>query len=206
MSRDVANGADKKKHFAGGPCGDIDKCEPNPLQLVFLVDGSESIAPEEFQKSLQWVLTTINDLKPADRNVTRVILFQYSESVRQEMDRYVRESAEEIRAAVEGINQIRQGTRPYTALRQIVSGISPAFYNVLITLSDGLSRKEVRDPTAIDNARAMFKTMVAVHVGDNEDANVLADFAGDNPVMESREDARIPDIIDDIIRKSHEGK
>ena len=58
----------QRKCFAG--------CRTTKLELVFLVDGSSSVSPQDFQLAKEWIRNmTLNfDISPA---TTRVAVVQY---------------------------------------------------------------------------------------------------------------------------------
>ena len=61
------------------------QCRPQPLDVVFLVDGSRSIRPNNFEIIKQYVRETIPVLAPISPKDTQVAILQFGSIVRQEI-------------------------------------------------------------------------------------------------------------------------
>lgn len=185
-----------------------DKCEPLSTRLVFLIDGSESISPEHFNDSLQWVLDTVGKFRDKDSRELRVTAVQYSENANPEIqNERIEASADEIKSDIESIVQIREGTKPYTSLDYINKNVDldNSFYNVLITLGDGRSRNEVKNINIINAAKRNYNVMLSVGLGDDLDMSTLLDFAHRSVPFPINDTVTLDGNINNITKESHEG-
>lgn len=144
-----------------------------PIDLVFLVDGSESISDENFDTSLDWVLRTIDVFLAGRTDGLNVYLVQYSWNATLEINEAVISSSSEISDEVKNIDQIASGTRGYESLQYVNNQVFPLTqadtYKILITLTDGKSNLDYltadKRQEIVDTARRNFDLMVAVSVG-----------------------------------------
>ena len=103
------------------PCksDDVKKmCSAQPLDLVFLIDGSDSIMIADFEKVKEWITELITLMESAKlKQATNVIITQFSTSAQTEVQSTVNDHS-----IVEKINQIEQmakGTNLYAGLSHI---------------------------------------------------------------------------------------
>ena len=93
-------------------------CSAQPLDLVFLIDGSDSIMIADFEKVKEWITELITLMESAKlKQATNVIITQFSTSAQTEIQSTVNDHS-----IVEKINQIEQmakGTNLYAGLSHI---------------------------------------------------------------------------------------
>ena len=92
-----------------------DACRIYPVNIVFLVDGSESIQRENFDEIRQWILSVIDSFQPESRPTPmKIIIVQFSDKPFIEVERYVTNSSEEIQDSLSfNFQQMRSGTKTY---------------------------------------------------------------------------------------------
>ena len=155
-------------------------CSVHPIDLVFLVDGSDSISSSNFEVVRDWVLSIVESFLNKRRSLG-VAVVQFSEESKVEVDYRTVRNVYEIRGSLVRMTQLRMGTNPYTALRlinsEIVQQLTPTAFKVLITLTDG-TMNEDRDTEAVETARSAFHNMMSVTVGEYENHDV-SDFTKD---------------------------
>ncbi|XP_061082199.1 collagen, type XXVIII, alpha 2a isoform X1 [Conger conger] len=134
-------------------CGCGIRCKDRPLELVFVIDSSESVGPENFEIIKDFV-TTLVDRVTVGRNATRIGLVLYSMDVRVQFNlaRYV--AKEDIKQAIRNMAYMGEGTRTGTAIHKATH---EAFYTarsgvrkVAIVITDGETDK--REPVELESA------------------------------------------------------
>nr|XP_039263575.1 collagen alpha-1(XXVIII) chain-like isoform X1 [Styela clava] len=183
-------------------------CTEYPVDLVFLIDGSDSIDRDDFANVQQWILQTVKSFAPMDReSPLQIDVVQFSEASRTEVHSLIYESSNEIKDRVESIEQMRSGTKTYRGLRFVNSNVSPGIrpdsYKILITMTDG-DASEDRDQSAIDEAREFYNIMLAVGVGDKIRFEELEDFAHmtKNRVFTVDDFARLESVVEQLVLES----
>lgn len=129
------------------------KCKERPMELVFVIDSSESVGPENFETIKDFV-TRLVDRTTVGRNSTRIGLILYSLDVLLEFNlaRYL--TKEDVKEAIRKMPYMGEGTYTGTAIRKATQ---EAFFNarfgvqkVAIVITDGQTDK--RDPVKLDLA------------------------------------------------------
>lgn len=195
-------------HIADTP-SNIEECKEYPIDLVFLVDGSDSIDREDFSRVKEWILSTVDSFSTnGDRNrqtQLHIDVVQYSERSQIEVHSFIESSSAEIRDRVVGIEQMRSGTKTYSGLRFVNERVSPdtrtSAYKILITLTDG-DASEDRDSAAIAEARSFYNIMMGVGVGDKVNFEELKDFAHGGRVVTVDDFAALDGIVSQIVSDS----
>jgi len=160
---------------------DIQVCTEAPVDLTFLLDGSDSIDREDFDSIKNWTLQTVDAFDPSARRVPLLLsVVQFSEQSKIEVEQEVRSSSAEVAGQVYDIEQMRSGTKTYRALAFVNQNVYPTLrrnsYKILITMTDG-DASEDRNQEAIDQAHQNFNMMIAVGVGRKVDEEELRDFS-----------------------------
>ena len=90
-------------------------CRVYPINIVFLVDGSESITRENFDEIRQWILSVVDSFQPRDRPTPmKIIIVQFSDTPFIEVEKYVTNSSEELQDSLNfNFQQMRSGTKTY---------------------------------------------------------------------------------------------
>ena len=119
------------------------------MDLVFIIDGSKSLGPVNFELVKGFVNAVVDSLD-VSRNGTRVGLLQYSTKVRTEftLGRYT--SARDVKEAVSRVQYMGRGSMTGMALRHMfqtsftaMEGARLGVRRVTIVLTDGRSQDDV---------------------------------------------------------------
>ncbi|XP_039536802.1 cartilage matrix protein isoform X2 [Pimephales promelas] len=141
----------------------------NAADVVFLIDGSKSVRPENFELVKKWINLIIDKLDVSETN-THVGLVQYSSSVKQEfpLGRYNNKKA--LKEAVKKMGYMERGTMTGQAINFLVDnsftpsqGARPGVPKVGIVFTDGRSQDYIGD--AAKKAKENGFEMFAVGVG-----------------------------------------
>lgn len=119
--------------------------------LVFLIDGSKSVRPENFELVKKFINQIVDTLDVSDR-LAQVGLVQYSSSVRQEFPLGRFHTKKDIKAAVRNMSYMEKGTMTGAALKYLIdnsftvsSGARPGAQKVGIVFTDGRSQDYIND-------------------------------------------------------------
>ena len=195
-------------HGFAAPVGlkdDIKVCSEFPVDLTFLLDGSDSIDREDFARIQNWTLQTVDAFEPSSRREPIFLsVVQFSDQSQIEFQRQVASGSYEVSALVYGIDQMRSGTKTYRALDFVNRNVYPTLrsesYKILITMTDG-DASEDRNAEAIEQALNNFDMMVAVGVGRKIDEEELLDFSSSNFVFTVENFNALEGIISTIIER-----
>ncbi|NWR95809.1 MATN1 protein, partial [Furnarius figulus] len=156
------------------------------LDLVFLIDGSKSVRPENFELVKKFINQIVDSLEVSDKQA-QVGLVQYSSSVRQEFPLGQFKNKKDIKAAVKKMSYMEKGTMTGQALKYlvdssftIINGARPGVPKVGIVFTDGRSQDYITD--AAKKAKDSGFRMFAVGVG-NAVEDELREIASE-PVAE----------------------
>ncbi|CAM4620124.1 unnamed protein product [Leuciscus chuanchicus] len=134
-------------------CGCGVKCKERPMELVFVIDSSESVGPENFEIIKDFVAALVDRLT-VGRNATRVGLVCYSLEVQLEFNlaRYM--TKQDVKQAIHRVSYMGEGTYTGSAIRKATQ---EAFYSartgvrkVAIVITDGQTDK--REPVKLEIA------------------------------------------------------
>lgn len=127
-------------------------CRQTPLELVFVIDSSESVGPDNFNVIKDFVNALI-DRASVSRDTTRVGVVLYSHinavvvGLRQEATR------DEIKSAVRSMTYLGEGTFTGSAIRQanqVFKAARAGVRTVAIVITDGQADK--RDAVSLESA------------------------------------------------------
>uniref|UniRef100_A0A8C6YKR3 VWFA domain-containing protein n=1 Tax=Nothoprocta perdicaria TaxID=30464 RepID=A0A8C6YKR3_NOTPE len=162
--------------FAG--CGI--KCKEIPMELVFVIDSSESVGPENFEIIKDFV-TTLVDRVTVGRNATRIGLVLYSLEVRLEFGLNKYTTQQDVKQAIRKMQYMGEGTYTATAIRKATQegffGARTGVRKVAIVLTDGQAdkREAVKLDIAVREAHAANIEMYAIGIVNTSDPT-QADF------------------------------
>ncbi|XP_032375562.1 collagen, type XXVIII, alpha 1b isoform X2 [Etheostoma spectabile] len=148
-------------------------CRQTPLELVFVIDSSESIGPDNFNVIKDFVNALI-DRASVSRDTTRVGVVLYSHinmvvvSLRQEATR------DEIKSAVRSMTYLGEGTFTGSAIQQanqVFKAARAGVRKVAILITDGQADKRdaVSLESAISEARGIDIEMFVIGVVNESD-------------------------------------
>ncbi|XP_040595556.1 collagen alpha-6(VI) chain isoform X2 [Mesocricetus auratus] len=153
-------------------------CEIEKVDLVFLMDGSNSIHPNDFQKMKEFLASVVQDFD-VSLNRVRIGVAQFSDSYRSEflLGAFTGEKA--ITTQIESIQQIFGYTHIGEALRKVRyyfqpdtgSRINAGTPQVLLVLTDGRSQDEVAQ--AAEELRHRGVDIYSVGIGDVDDQQLI---------------------------------
>ncbi|KAK6471650.1 matrilin-4-like [Huso huso] len=147
-------------------------CRSANIDLVLIIDGSKSVRPQNFELVKQFVNQVVDSLD-VSASGTRVGLVQYSSRVRTEFPLSQYQSAEDIKAAVLGVQYMEKGTMTGLALKHMAEnsfseaeGARPLTRNIPrvgLVFTDGRSQDNISEWAK--RAKDAGITMYAVGVG-----------------------------------------
>ncbi|KAM3675815.1 LOW QUALITY PROTEIN: matrilin-3 [Ammospiza maritima maritima] len=155
----------------GGRSADT-ACKNRPLDLLFIVDSSRSVRPEEFEKVKLFLSEMIDTLDVGERT-TRVAVVSYASTVRVEFPLRTHFDRASLKEAVSRIAPLSAGTMTglaiQTAMEEVFTeemGARPATFSiprVVIVVTDGRPQDQVQGVAA--SARTAGIEIYAVGVG-----------------------------------------
>ncbi|KAA0710357.1 Cartilage matrix protein [Triplophysa tibetana] len=144
-------------------------CSNAATDVVFLIDGSKSVRPENFELVKKWINQIIDKLDVSENNA-HVGLVQYSSAVRQEFPLGRHNNKKDLKDAVKRMVYMERGTMTGLALNFLSDnsftpsqGARPGVPKVGIVFTDGRSQDYIGD--AASKAKENGFKMYAVGVG-----------------------------------------
>ncbi|XP_067300615.1 collagen, type XXVIII, alpha 2a [Pseudorasbora parva] len=182
-------------------CGCGIKCKERPMELVFVIDSSESVGPENFEIIKDFV-TALVDRVTVGRNATRIGLILYSLDVHLEFNlaRYM--TKQDVKKAIRNMPYMGEGTYTGTAIRKATQ---EAFYSarngvrkVAIVITDGQTdkRESVKLDIAVREAQVANIEMYALGIVNTSDPT-QAEFLRELNLIASDPDSEHMFLIDD---------
>ncbi|XP_028326883.1 matrilin-2-like [Gouania willdenowi] len=145
------------------------ECTDGAMDLVFVIDGSKSLGPSNFERVKHFVNTIVDSLDISKMG-TRVGLIQYSTKVRTEFTLGQHTSASVIKRAVTRMQYMGRGSMTGSALRHMFElsfsaeeGARANVSRVSIVFTDGRSQDDVSEWAS--KAKASGVTIYALGVG-----------------------------------------
>ncbi|KAK6310137.1 hypothetical protein J4Q44_G00200180 [Coregonus suidteri] len=183
-------------------CGCGIKCKEMPMELVFVIDSSESVGPENFEIIKDFV-TALVDRTTVGRNATRIGLVMYSLDVQLEFNlaRYM--TKQDVKEAIRKMPYMGEGTYTGTAIRKATQ---EAFYSartgvrkVAIVITDGKTdkREPVKLDIAVREAHAANIEMYALGIVNTSDTT-QDEFMRELNLIASDPDSEHMYLIDDF--------
>merc|ERR1711935_313105 len=172
------------------------------LDVIFLVDGSDSIRKREWPLVTNWTNTLVERVQPLDREKDSIFVFQqYSSAedfplpvmgtIKSESDPdFAPGELAQLMTLINAVEQKAKGTDTYHALGQLESIFSRELRSdasgndevttVLITLTDGAARDQRnRREDVINSLKVRTDIMVAVGVGEKINKDDMLDISDD---------------------------
>ncbi|NXI24227.1 COSA1 protein, partial [Sterrhoptilus dennistouni] len=139
-------------------CGCGIKCRVTPLELVFVIDSSESVGPENFN-IIKTFMKTFIDKVSADHATTRIGIINFSHRVDlvSSLKQYM--GKEYLKSAVDKMPYLGEGTYTASAIQEAIhlfQAARPAVRKVAVVITDGQAdtRDKVRLDTVVREAHA----------------------------------------------------
>uniref|UniRef100_A0A8C9SIJ7 VWFA domain-containing protein n=1 Tax=Scleropages formosus TaxID=113540 RepID=A0A8C9SIJ7_SCLFO len=177
------------------------KCRESPLDLVFIIDSSESVGPGNFN-SIKDFMNTMIDRVSVSREATRVGVVLYSHVTVLMMGLQQQANQDEVKAAVRRMPYLGEGTFTGSAIRranQVFQAARPGAHKVGILITDGQADK--RDPirleSAVREAHASNIEMFVIGVV-NDSGPLYVDFKNEVNTIASDPDEEHAFLIDDF--------
>ncbi|XP_056883665.1 collagen alpha-1(XXVIII) chain-like [Takifugu flavidus] len=183
-------------------CGCGIKCKERPMELVFVIDSSESVGPENYEIIKDFVNALV-DRVTVGRNATRIGLVLYSLEVKLVFNLARYSNKQDIKQAIRSIPYMGEGTYTGTAIRKATQ---EAFYSarlgvskVAIVITDGQTdkREPVKLDIAVREAHAANIEMFALGIVNTSDAT-QAEFMRELNLIASDPDEEHMFLIDDF--------
>lgn len=127
-------------------------CRFNPLELVFVIDSSESVGPDNFNVIKDFVNALI-DRVSVRPNVTHVGIVLYSHTTVVISDLYPPLSRNEVKSAVRQMPYMGEGTYTGSAIHQsnqLFLSARPGVWKVAVVITDG--QVDQRDVVKLEDA------------------------------------------------------
>ncbi|KAL4636190.1 collagen alpha-1(XXVIII) chain-like, partial [Arapaima gigas] len=178
------------------------KCKERPMELVFIIDSSESVGPDNFEIIKDFV-TALVDRIAIGHNATRIgiVLYSLDSHLEFNLTRYM--TKEDIKQTIRKMPYIGEGTYTGTAIRHATQ---EAFYSarsgvrkVAIVITDGQTdkREPVKLDIAVREAHAANIEMYALGIVNTYDPT-QAEFVQELNLIASDPDSEHMYLIDDF--------
>ncbi|XP_049335353.1 matrilin-4 isoform X25 [Astyanax mexicanus] len=130
------------------------KCKSGPVDLVFIIDGSRSVRPHEFETMRKFMIDIIHELD-VGRDATRVGVVQYSSQVQNVFSLKDFTTHQQMVKAINEIIPLAQGTMTGLAIRyamnvafSTVEGARTNVPHVAVIVTDGRPQDRVAEVAA----------------------------------------------------------
>ncbi|XP_072365177.1 collagen, type XXVIII, alpha 1a [Scyliorhinus torazame] len=133
-------------------CGCGKKCKEKPLELVFVIDSSESVGPENFEIVKEFVGALIDRISESSE-ATRIGVILYSLEAQIITHLWQGAALENVKRAIQGMQYLGEGTYTGTAMKmanQVFRSARKDVHKLAIVITDGQTDK--RDPTHLEMA------------------------------------------------------
>ncbi|XP_061649599.1 collagen, type XXVIII, alpha 2a isoform X3 [Phyllopteryx taeniolatus] len=183
-------------------CGCGVKCKERPMELVFVIDSSESVGPDNFEIIKDFV-TRLVDRTTVGRNATRIGLVLYSLDVHLEFNLVRYTNKQDVKQAIRKMPYMGEGTYTGTAIRKATQeafySARPGVRKVAIVITDGQTdkREPVKLDIAVREAHAANIEMYALGIVNSSDLT-QAEFLRELNLIASDPDSEHMYLIDDF--------
>ncbi|XP_043366325.1 collagen alpha-1(XXI) chain [Dermochelys coriacea] len=141
-------------------------CRTAPADLVFILDGSYSVGPENFEIIKRWLVNITRNFDIGPKFI-QVGVVQYSDYPVLEIPLGIHDSTENLIREMESIQYLGGNTRTGRAIQFAIDHLfaksSRFLTKIAVVLTDGKSQDEVKDAAA--EARKNKITLFAIGVG-----------------------------------------
>ncbi|KAL8172919.1 UNVERIFIED_CONTAM: Matrilin-3 [Gekko kuhli] len=168
-----------------------DVCRSRPLDLVFIIDSSRSVRPEEFEKVKTFLAKMIDTLDVGE-GATRVAVVNYASTVKVEFNLRTYFDKASMKQAVSRISPLTAGTMTGLAIQTAMdeafteeSGARPSSLNipkVAIIVTDGRPQDQVQEVASGARASGIEIYAVGVDRADMQSLRLMASEPVDDHV------------------------
>ncbi|XP_034553414.1 collagen alpha-6(VI) chain [Notolabrus celidotus] len=167
-----------------------DACQDQPGDLIFLIDSSGSIYPEDYQKMKDFMKSVIGKSIIGQKDV-HVGVMQFSSQQKLEFTLNTHFTQDDMLRAISSMLQMGGGTLTGAAISQVsqyfdtAQGGRPSLRQRLVVITDGEAQDEVKGPAAALRAKGVLVYAIGV-----VDANTtqLLEISGSSDRMYSERD------------------
>ncbi|XP_041811938.1 collagen, type XXVIII, alpha 1a [Chelmon rostratus] len=182
-------------------CGCGLKCRESPLELVFVIDSSESVGPENFELVKDFVNALI-DRVSVSREASRIGVVLYSHVDMVVVSLQQQSSQDDVKAAVRQMPYLGEGTFTGSAIHranQLFQASRPGVRKVAVVLTDGQAdpRDVMQFEETATEAHAEGIEMFAIGVVNKTDP-LYEEFQAEMNVIASDPDEEHVYLIDDF--------
>ncbi|XP_055277660.1 collagen alpha-1(XXVIII) chain [Moschus berezovskii] len=156
-------------------CGCGRKCKETPLELLFVIDSSESVGLNNFQIIKNFVKTLTDRVAP-DLATTRIGIINYSHKVEEVALLTQFSSKDDLKRAVDNMQYLGEGTYTATALHaanRMFEAAKPGVKKVALVITDGQTdtRDEKNLTEVVKNASDINVEIFVIGVVKRNDPN-----------------------------------
>ncbi|KQK79205.1 collagen alpha-1(XXVIII) chain-like isoform X1 [Amazona aestiva] len=139
-------------------CGCGISCRVTPLELVFVIDSSESVGPENFN-IIKTFMKTVIDKVLSSHFTTRIGIINFSHKVELVSSLKQYASKESLKLAVDNMPYFGEGTYTASAIQETIrlfQAARPAVRKVAVVITDGQAdnREDIQLDSAVRKAHA----------------------------------------------------
>ncbi|XP_027430730.1 collagen alpha-1(XXVIII) chain isoform X3 [Zalophus californianus] len=120
-------------------CGCGPKCKETPLELLFVIDSSESVGPENFE-IIKSLVKTLSDQVALDLTTARIGIINYSHKVEKVAHLTQFSNKDDFKLAVDNMQYLGEGTYTASALHEanhMFEAARPGVKKVALVITDG---------------------------------------------------------------------
>ncbi|NXL80244.1 COSA1 protein, partial [Leptocoma aspasia] len=186
-------------------CGCGIKCRATPVELVFVIDSSESVGPDNFNIIKTFVKTFIDKVS-ANHATTRIGIINFSHRVDLVSSLKQYTSKEHLKSAVDKMPYLGEGTYTASAIQEAIhlfQAARPAVRKVAVVVTDGQAdnRDKVRLDTIVREAHAADIEIFVIGIVQRTDPH-YDDFLKEMQLIATDPDEEHVYQIDDFITLS----
>lgn len=185
------------------------KCRENPLELVFVIDSSESVGPENFERIKRFVKTMI-DAITVNQATTRIGIINFSLKVEVVSTLQQFPFKDSLKNAVDAMQYYGEGTHTATAISKAIDIFQMArqgVRKVAVVITDG--QADQRDPHKLEvvvrEAHALKIEIFVIGVVQKTDPN-FENFRKEMDLIATDPDSDHVYQIDDFMTLQGKGK
>ncbi|KAK6491405.1 collagen alpha-1(XXVIII) chain-like [Huso huso] len=183
-------------------CGCGVKCRESPLELVFVIDSSESVGPEHFNVVKDFVNALIDRVSVSHEG-TRIGIVLYSHINVVVVNLQQHSNQDDVKAAVRSMTYLGEGTYTGSAIQkanQIFQASRPGVRKVAIVITDGQAdrRDSVKLEAVVREAHSASIEMFVIGVVNSSDPFYL-DFKNEMNMIASDPDEDHIYLINDFM-------